>query len=837
MTGSLNASSTTEIRHRTGDWSGFRTRMVAKLSTEAVPNGSRPLQALTARDDTDGSIALIDAAACTLDVLSFYAERHLNEAYLSTAIERFSLTCIARALGYEPSPGIAASGYLAFTTSALTTTPVSVPERTPVMALPEGSDPPPTFETIEEVEARPEWNVIPVSHRLPVPLLVTGTEEIWVDGVDTRAKPGDGVLIYGSNRLASLGSERWDFRKLTEVEVDTDHAQSKMVFERPLGDSYTAPPEIATDVLIFRNRASLFGYNAPDWGSQSDQVQQTAWGRANKSFAGLPADDSNDDRTRLMRRSPPVTEWPNFELADDAAVATNHLDLDREYPGIVAGSWIVLVDAYHVEAYEVLRVSQRSRVDFGLTAKVSRLQLRGEHLERFDRRATVVYCEPDYYRHVGAPDVSAVSGDAVTVMGDFSELLDRRVSFYGPETDDPARSGEVVVVTAATYDSVTDESYLVVDPALERAYIRNELKINANLALATHGVSAATEVLGSGNAAIPFQSFVLKGRPLTHVASADGATPSLTIRVGGVEWAQVPYLWGVSADAKVYSLRYSSDGSTVVEFGDGIHGARLPTGVENVVATYRAGQGLMGEIDAGRASMLTRRPEGVDSAFNPVGFSGAADPEGIDKIRENAPRSVLTLDRLVSLQDYEDYARSYPGIGKAMAASLSEGQRRLIHLTIASESGQPILQTDPLWLALAKSIEANKDPVHHLTTASFTPRAFGVNASMLVDERYLWEDVVVSVKNALNNTFSFTARRFGQGVTPAEVTTVMQNIDGVIAIDLERIWRTDQSYLAAPPRRIIEAMPPIDVNGQRQTAELLLISENDSDIILEPMTS
>jgi hypothetical protein len=532
-----------------------------------------------------------------------------------------------------------------------------------------------------------------------------------------------------------------------------------------------------------------------------------------------------------------VTEWPNFELSDDPAVATNHIDLDREYPGILAGSWIVLEDAYHVEAYEVVRVSQRARVDFGLTSKVSRLQLRGEYLERFDRRATVVYCESERFRHVGAPDLSAATGEALSVIGDRRDLLDRLVSFYGPGPDDPTPSGEVVAVTATSFDAALNETQLSLDPPLTRIYVRGELKINANLAPATHGETAANEVLGSGNAAEPFQRFVLKGRPLTHIATADGASPSLIVRVGGIAWEEVPYLWGSPPDARVYRLLHASDDTTIVEFGDGINGARLPSGVENIVATYRTGLGLSGEIEAGRASLLTRRPEGVDSAINPAAFSGGADAESAEMIRENAPRSVLTLDRLVSLQDYEDFARSYPGIGKAMAAGLSEGQRRLVHLTIASESGQPILQTDLLALALVRSIEANKDPVHHLTTATFTPRAFGVDASILIDPAYLWDDVTASARKALAEAFSFTARRFGQGVTPAEVVAVLQGIEGVVAVDLDRIWRIDWSALAAPPQVILEAAPPMDVNGERQTAELLLISEDEANVILEPLAS
>ena len=97
--------------------------------------------------------------------------------------------------------------------------------------------------------------------------------------------------------------------------------------------------------------------------------------------------------------------------------------------------------------------------------------------------------------------------------------------------------------------------------------------------------------------------------------------------------------------------------------------------------------------------------------------------------------------------------------------------------------------------------------------------------------------MTANARSALAEAFSFTARRFGQGVTPAEVVTVLQGIDGVMAVDLDRIWRIDSPRLAAPPQVILEATPPMHVDGKRQTAELLLISEDEADIILEPMAS
>ena len=53
--------------------------------------------------------------------------------------------------------------------------------------------------------------------------------------------------------------------------------------------------------------------------------------------------------------------------------------------------------------------------------------------------------------------------------------------------------------------------------------------------------------------------------------------------------------------------------------------------------------------------------------------SGGAGKETRDQARKNAPLAVMALDRLVSVQDYEDFARVFAGIGKARAVELSDG--------------------------------------------------------------------------------------------------------------------------------------------------------------------
>jgi hypothetical protein len=94
------------IAYRVGTHPQFNQSLLARLSL----SGQKSLAALTTRDKNDFSIGLLDAWSVVADVLTFYQERIANESYLGTATERFSILEMARMIGYELNPGVAATG-------------------------------------------------------------------------------------------------------------------------------------------------------------------------------------------------------------------------------------------------------------------------------------------------------------------------------------------------------------------------------------------------------------------------------------------------------------------------------------------------------------------------------------------------------------------------------------------------------------------------------------------------------------------------------------------------------------------------------------------------------
>jgi predicted phage baseplate assembly protein len=181
---------------------------------------------------------------------------------------------------------------------------------------------------------------------------------------------------------------------------------------------------------------------------------------------------------------------------------------------------------------------------------------------------------------------------------------------------------------------------------------------------ASRGESVFNEVLGSGEASRRFQSFTLAQKPLTYFndpSAPAGRRSTLEVRVNGILWKEVPSFFGAGPHDEVYLVRQDDAGESAVTFGDGRTGARLPSGIDNVTATYRFGAGAA-KPPAGAIGQLARPVKGLRRVVNPVAAGGGADADQPKDMRKNAPTSALILGRAVSLPDFEALAREFGGV-------------------------------------------------------------------------------------------------------------------------------------------------------------------------------
>ncbi len=308
-----------------------------------------------------------------------------------------------------------------------------------------------------------------------------------------------------------------------------------------------------------------------------------------------------------------------------------------------------------------------------------------------------------------------------------------------------------------------------------------------NVALASHGETVADEIVGSGDATLEFQRMALKKKPLTWLPSlkSAGSESTLQVLVNRVRWKEVPRLFGRSETDQVYSLRTREDGTTEIQFGDGHTGALLPSGASNVVATYRQGLGLAGRVGAGSLTTLLQRLPGLKEVSNPAAAEGGADPESMDHARENAPQTVRTFGRAVSLRDLEDLVKASGEVEKSRATRIWDGLARAVHLTVAAQQGGTF--SDEGLKRLATSLTSSRDPNHRLILANFLRVPIEVTATLRVHDDHVQAEVLQSALDALNEALSFDRLQLGQSIHLSDLYRILQEVEGVVSVDIDKL--------------------------------------------------
>jgi len=407
-----------------------------------------------------------------------------------------------------------------------------------------------------------------------------------------------------------------------------------------------------------------------------------------------------------------------------------------------------------------------------------------------------------------------------------------QIALAASRDDDPLQS-EIAFI-AANNDAIEydgDHTTLKLQAPLQHVYARPGLRINANVAPATHGETVEA-ILGSGDASQPDQQFTLGQAPLTYVSAAtpSGRASTLELRVNDVLWREAPSLYAAPPDARVYATWQDDATNTVVQFGDGKEGARPPSGESNLRVKYRKGLGRAGNVAADRLTTLLARPLGVSEVTNPVAASGGEDPETLAQARDNAPLTVLTLDRAVSVQDYADFARAFAGIDKAHALWIANGPDQGVFLTVAGVAGAAVPAT--VRNNLQQALRDYGDPLVPLRIENHRDARFHCRLALKVDAAFVAETVTEEVRQALRSAFSFDQRRFGQGVSVDEVAAVAQAVPGVVAAHVLRLYRAGEAPVRQP--RLFAALPVASPTASPQAAELLTLA--DAPIELEMLS-
>ena len=857
----INRSGLTTLAYRVGTYEQFKQSLLAQLSSQQVP----ALRLLTTRDKDDFTIALLDVWATMADVLTFYQERIVQESFLRTATEPLSIRHLARLIGYRLSPGVAASTPLAFTVDDIPGSPTQVRLDTgiKVQSIPGQDEQAQLFETTAPITAQAAWNAL--RPRLTQPPTVNSVKNsVTVQGITNNIRRGDKLLILRkeskplvktvvrveidqttqTTRLDFVSDSSANLPTYSEPGINIDSLPNQpsqlthnsvkhLILDKTLEQKdllafadrhgwslerltehvtqQLAEPGQAMEVFVFRLSASLFGYNA------SPQVIYNV-AQGTPKIIAKPA----GGKEGVLK----------FEEWDQSSESAYQLFLDNAYSAITTGSYVALqidTSGVNTPVFRVDNAITRSRTAYGISGKTTQLTFKEPwfipNLSKEIIRQTTVFAESEKLFLASVPILEPVTGSIITLDGFYLGLQPEQMAILTGERDDLTGVTQSEVITIRKVILQNGYTQLTLQTDLTYTYRRDTVTINANVAPANHG-ETVQEILGSGNASQVHQTFTLRQPPLTYVssdASPSGALSTLQVKVNNIRWQEVPTLYGQHPNGHVYQTQHNDNGTTTLKFGDGRVGSRLSTGQENVQARYRKGLGLAGNVKANQLTLLMSRPLGLKAVTNPLPASGGDDPESLTMARKNAPLTVLTLDRVVSLQDYEDFARTFAGIVKVLATWTWMGQQRGVFLTVAGPQGAVV--SKDLITKLVHQLRKSGDPHVPLQVKSYQKALFQLTGSIHVQADYSPSSVLTAVKQTLATAFSFENRDFGQGVTLSEVLAVMQDVPGVTAVDIDTLTRNQLNNTPSgsfPPASLPAATPQIG-GSEVLAAELLTL--------------
>ncbi|WP_375494015.1 hypothetical protein [uncultured Nostoc sp.] len=776
----FNPPGQTTISYRIGDYTTFREALLLPLKDI---NGEIQEQELfNWHPSAKGDLALqmVEWWAYLADILTFYNERIANQAYLQTADLPESLQRLISGIGYRPRPGISAQGSVAALMSD-PTKPFTLPQGFQIQSKPGPGKQPQIFEL--DVDTLIQFPDAIAADPIANPgllqettVLLQGTNSllpsVLLQGTVSNVKAGDNLLLLHN---AWSGSTN-EYALVTVQKVNPE--------KDPRG-------QVNTRVIFVSTPNWLANAQAGDYrllkSNQYTQVWQYPTGSTNVIGNGQIHLASI---VRQIKVNDPILLYQS-ETQIQLIQVTQYTEVVwNANPTGTPPDPTILVSSRDASIPIPIPIPH-TQLSFTASLKVD--------CDSKTPRATILV----YY---GWQDVGALIPTPAATFSTTQPEITPEQGFSLSKSQLPllleGADGNGIATTASITSS--PPVLQLSNSANSSINLKPPLQMLFNLLPVSRGQTVSNEILGSGDASIAGQEFVLKNSPLTYLLSGDSSSgdsykSTLVVWVNGVEWKEVPSFYGQTGDASIFVTSEDESNNTHVQFGDGVNGARLSSGVNNVVATYRYGSGKDAPI-AGTLNVIVKSYPNLKVIHNPVAVSGGADPDPPQQIRRYAPRSVLTLGRAVSGDDYETIAAQAPGVAKAKAYWTwnPEEQRTLVLIYV----GDDVNAVNAARVAL----NGADDPNRPVMVKQAIAIPISLTLTLCINSTNLQDAVVAGVKTALLDAdaglFGANAIQIGQSVCQSQIYAACQSVPGVVAVHGLQFSANTVSLLPPPCRYV-----------------------------------
>jgi hypothetical protein len=721
------------IAYRVDDFSGFRRALLEPLAGEVALLGWRPAPG-------DLGLQLLEWWAYLADILTFYNERIANEDYLRTAELPTSVTGLVALLGYQPRPAIASVGQVAaLRRKTHPQEPLVIPAgfrlantATPGVAVQ-------TWEAAAASFSGPSDTPIKLA---PPPALLEPLSggsligSVLLHGTISSLKQGDELLAV--SRTFDGSGDDWAQLTVVSVAPEVD----------PNGGTNT---RVVLDAAELDEAAWMTGAAASDYRLVRPRQTAALWTQtSDAAITSLSDSQLQVDLSAAVRGiSPGDLVFLDGGGATSLGVATDSTEIFTgvPYPGAkdgkpadiaVAHTQLTLATTFAGDLAAPLYTRMVTRhASGGASSSIASSSV--SKLDDFIEPAEVTV-------RFGWKDVGTLIGTPATTLTSLPATVTPHTGFTVPAggtsafVEDVNGAGVPVTATANSDGTLTLAAASATPPSFSLVV---PLRLLIDLVDVSRGKTVAAEALGTGDASIAGQTFTLKQSPLTYLASGADFVDTLQIAVDGIFWTEAATFYDQPADATIFVVSQQPDATSVVRFGDGINGARLPSGGQ-IVASYRYGAGAA-RPPAGRLTTILKPQQNLASIHNPVAVWGGADAEQPADVRSDAPKSVLTFGRAISADDYETVAALAPSVTRARAYWTWDPahQRSLVKVYVGDDAGAAA--------SASSALAGAEDPNRPVVVTQATPIDLIVTCTLLIAPNRAAPQVVAAATAALSD--------------------------------------------------------------------------------------
>ncbi len=832
-----NRSGLSHINYRIGTYADFLEAIFRKLNENEV------LKNWTHREPDDPGIALLEGVAVLGDILTFYQELYANEAFLRTAQWRESIADLVRLLGYQLSPGVGGKATFAFTFKGEKA--ITIPAGFPLKAQLADIAQPVEFETTGETIAYPELSQFNLYRPYRLPHINTGTSSFSIE--TSILKQNNIELNKGDRLFLAVTPSQSDTKRqivvIKEIKQNFDRTEIHIegswqsgfvgdnIYAYKLGRNFrhfghNSPPKFVTvegnnsttKIVPFNRQIGLLPRDLAVPKSSSQELGKFS----NLAIASqnlLKISNLQFDQLSNLADVPfvNITIVLFSNLADVPSLPFSVMPLDTEVDDLSVGSTLIIqlqlskkstgIGSEYFFARQINKVSKTSLTWGAVTAGTTLIEIE-QPISSGDQIYTDI-------RTIEFLEVIGKSFQLQSVYQKKDTKIPNELFYFGNSQTYAKLNQRSLsfVKTDGTHETLTvsiDKNQIKPDNSvkLRPLYLPNfsekftiedfplldkpKVTVYGNLVEANQGKTEKEAVLGNGDSRQKFQTFKLPKSPLTY-HNLPGETPpeipELQIYVNNRLWKRVPTLFNHKPDEEIYIVREDANGDSWVQFGDGKTGKQLPSGIKNIVAKYRTGIGAYGQLKPETKVQASGRLDKLDKIYLPGIVTGGAEPESRDNAKEAAPGKIQSLDRLVSLQDFESETLAIPGVSKALATWELVDNIPSVVITVLMETGrtQEFAEVEKILSNFDHCRGSQRFPIK---VREGKHKYIYIAANVAFAPTYRQKLVSKSIQSALgvtgenNGLFSLKNRRFGQKEYATRIAGTIQNVEGVLWVEV-----------------------------------------------------